>query len=51
MARKRGPSRTRWLLIGLVAGFLLGYVLGSIGDPMMIINNPMGAFEQAFGMG
>lgn len=51
MGKKYGPSRTRWLTIGLVIGFLLGYVLGSINDPMMLINDPMGAFQQAFGMG
>jgi ABC-type dipeptide/oligopeptide/nickel transport system permease subunit len=51
MARKRGPSRTRWLVIGIVIGFLLGYVIGGISDPMMLLNDPAGAFQQAFGMG
>lgn len=40
MARKYGPSRTRWLLIGFVIGLLAGIILGNPDAGIASIVNP-----------
>lgn len=43
-------STLHWIIIALVLGLVLGYVAGSINDPMMIVKDPANAFKNAFGM-
>lgn len=38
--KKYGPSRTRWLLIGLVIGLILGILLGNPDTGVMSVMSP-----------
>ncbi len=40
MAKKYGPSRTRWLLIGLAIGLLIGIIMGNPGVGLTDITSP-----------
>lgn len=48
MAKYKQPSRLKWMGVGLLIGLLLGYTLGSIPEPGMLISDPLGAFSTAF---
>ncbi len=38
--RKYGPSRTRWLLIGLIIGLILGLTMGNPDISLLDLANP-----------
>jgi hypothetical protein len=40
MGKKYGPSRVRWLLIGIAVGLLVGIILGNPDAGLMDITSP-----------